>query len=136
MATITHQRIGGPPGGINMVRVDLTQAEIQNGATPVDVVPAPGVGKVHQILGGYAKLFHNGTSYAVADTIYILVQSVLWQLGSFVNAGTSIQGEFTRINSTAKSEENSPIRVQLDNNATGNGGTISVWIQYVTLDVS
>jgi len=127
-------------------KITLTQSQIQNlNTTPIEVVPAPGANKIIQVLGAVAKLNHNGTTYGTAGQLGLIMTTTysnpLLSTKSviFINQTTDIVVQMEPGTSPASPSnivENNALKVGADADATNNGGTIDLWVQYKILDAS
>jgi len=107
------------------------------------MIAAPGLGKFIQVLAGSAKLNYDGVSYGTASnlqwkygTVLEMVQGTSnWLQRAAIDIDTNIfkanlgSGEITPT-------ENTALNITANADATGNGGTIDVWVQYVIIDTN
>jgi len=123
---------------IKTVHLQLTQAQIQAlNTTPIEIIAAQGAGKYIQLISSSAFLDHNGTNYAAASLLRLRVGSVnLATTPSFIGSGGDTSKSLTAVTVDGDITHNTAMVIQADVDATGNGGTIDVYIQYVIIDTN
>ena len=130
---------------VKSAKVTLTAAQLQDiVANPVNLIPAPGVGKTIQPLSVSIRTNHNGTSYTdglYADLCYgpaandtpcqvadRIAFSVLSGISNFTTATPLVNGGVAET-------ENQPINFTGPYNFTGNGGNVVVNVVYVIVSI-
>lgn len=119
--------------------IQLTQGQIQAiNSTPIELVAAPGAGKYIQIMSGSIYLDHNGTTYAAATNVVLSINSVT----VLSSSNTFVIGTVDRLENLHNSlsnnliAPNTALMVTGGADATGAGGTIDVYLQYVIIDTN
>ena len=123
---------------IHTVHLQLTQGQIQAlNTTPIELVATPGAGKYIQILGGSAYLNHNGTTYGAANVLNLDSNAqTQWNItGTFIGNSSDKASHFIAI-ASRNSVLNQALNISADADATGNGGTIDVFLQYIIIDTN
>lgn len=119
--------------------IQLTQAQIQAlNTTPIEIVAAPGAGKYIEVRGASAFLNHNGTDYAASNALTLETGSIYVSSttsNSFIPSSADRIEEFKKV-TTATATFNVPLKVRGSGNATGNGGTIDIFLEYVIIDTN
>lgn len=131
----------GAAGVFLEAHVQLNQSQIQNLATTaIEIIALPGANKYIQIIGASAFLDHNGTSYAVANDLILEYNGSATRyfdtstLANFI--GNSADFTCTLGMTGGGVAINTAIDITADADATGNGGTIDVYIQYMEIDTT
>jgi len=113
----------------------LTQSEIQNlNTTPIEIVASPGnAEKYIQVLGCSAFHDHNGTNYSGGVNIALRMPTLgdVWRIASIINATSDKIQEGASFESAMTFNDN--LQIQGSADSTGAGGTIHVFVQYVTI---
>ena len=122
---------------IRTAHIQLTQAQIKDlDTTPIQIIAAPGAGKHIQFIGCSAYLNHNGTTYATATVLTLEYGTTVGTLYESPNAFISSTGDKrATLNQSISGSgnlvyDNEAMMVSANANATNDGGTIDVWIQF------
>lgn len=119
--------------------IQLTQAQIQAlNTTPIELVSAPGAGKYIEVDRASAFLDHNGTTYGVAGSLTLEINSIIQieTAGLFINAPADKVRLLEDTASITDIEPNSALNISADADATNNGGTIDVFVNYTIRDTN
>ena len=128
---------------IKTANIQLTQGQIQAlNTTPIELIAAPGAGKYIYIMGASGYLNHNGTTYGVAQALELKYgpSSVSFR-SSFSAVFINNTGDKPILlpedtGKTSAPAINTNVTVTADADATGAGGTIDVYVQYVIIDTN
>ena len=97
-----------------------------------------GAGKYIEVRGASAFLNHNGTDYAASNALTLETGSIYVSSttsNSFIPSSADRIEEFKKV-TTATATFNVPLKVRGSGNATGNGGTIDIFLEYVIIDTN
>lgn len=130
----TPQRIGGPPGGLNQVKIDLTQAELRSlFASQLELYPAPGNDKFYAIENIWGVYHSAGTSFP--NALIVNFQSVdVCSALSFFNSTITRQSMFDKIGSAGPINKKMMLVTNVDSATIT--GTATLWIQYRIIDTN
>lgn len=129
--------LGG--GSIRVAEVTLTPAEVKAlFSTPIEVVPAPGVGKANLILVAYASVAFVSAAYATNTSLTvghagvgITITGILAATSSKIAAGA---GTFAAVATTALQNAAITVSAATGNPATGDS-PVTISIVYVTVNL-
>ena len=128
---------------IRTAHIQLSQAQIQAlNTTTIEIIPQPATGVYIQIIAASASLNHNATSYAVASKLRLIYQGITATIladsfASFISgAGDVVTSLFKGTVSGGQLSKAKALHVYADADATGAGGTIDVYVQYVLIDTN
>lgn len=137
----TWDEIGAGSPMLNAT-IQLTQSQIQAlNTTPIEVIAAPGAGKYIQVLGSTAFLNHNGTDYTVASILQLQqgVGKILWQANNCIDESANSFVSFNRVSTGVNNPiipDNANLEILLNVDASGNGGTVDIDVQYKIIDTN
>jgi hypothetical protein len=119
--------------------IQLTQGQIQAlNTTPIEIIPAPGSGKFIQVIGATAYIDHNGTTYGTAAQLSLVYSTagntIRQSAASFIDNTADTFCELQPGAAAPEATSNQKVSVKGDADATGAGGTIDVWVQYMIID--
>ena len=100
------------------------------------MVAASGVGKFIEVMGASGWLDHNGTTYATAKKLGIRYDATVADILD-TDTATAIDGITDKVITFVPTSPpptvlpNLSIKVTADADATNNGGTIDIFVQYI-----
>ena len=118
------------------VKINLSQAQIQDiSTTPVQLIPAPGVNRVINVISGTLWKGINGTSYTVnvnqLDLRYINGNDVIGVFPLSITGTPEHGRSFKKSTSDSDTRDNDGIDIYTSaGNPTGNGATMTIHLEY------
>jgi len=120
--------------------IQLTQSEIQAlNTTPIELIPALGVGKYPEIISGSSFNNHNGTDYVGGSNLLLQQDSLGFTIAVAGALFISSSADLFRklgIQQATDMNDNEAVTVKADADSTGAGGVIDIWVLYIERDIN
>lgn len=126
--------------GVTWVKVTLTASQVRNGATtPIQIVAAPGAGKVIKFIGGFYNMRFGTVGFDACSTMYIMNPTAGVTQGqdgdaSFGVAG-DVNGVFVIVQGVGNWKANEALVAKMDADSSLGDSEIDIYIQYQVFDL-